>query len=109
MKTDKMTVESCIMLIFNMVLGGKIEKTEYLNVLEQIIKIGELSNENTSDNINLGVILTTNYICWKVKTLAETIKEMGIYRILDKTKTSKDEKVVAAKKDCENLLEGKLK
>ena len=109
MKTDKMTVESCSMLIFNMVLGGKVEKTEYLNVLEQILKIGEISNENTSDNINFGVILTTNHICWKVKNLAETIKEMGIYRILDKTKTSKDEKVVAAKKDCENLLEAKLK
>ena len=109
MKIDKMTVESCIMLDLNMLLTKKIEKNEFSVILKNCLSTAGLSIENSNDIINFGVVLAVNSICWNEKNLVETVKEMGIEKFLEKIKVSKNEKLVLAGKDCENIITGKLK
>lgn len=105
-KSDKMCIETCVMIQLNYLISkGIVSKEKQNEILEMLLEIGK--NEDGSDNISLGVVLSINFMCFRDKTWVEVMQKNEIEKILAKAKSSKNEKVVFAAKDTEYILEGK--
>ena len=105
-KTDKMCVESCVMIQLNYLLSKGLKKERQREILEEMIEVAKI--EDGSDNVNLGVVLSVNFLIFEDKGLGEIVKKNEFEKVLAKAKVSKNERVVFAAKDCEVILEGKI-